>query len=645
MADYRSDQYYNLTNAGEDSIVTGTGVSRLSDYGNVNRDFSFPDRTVRTIDRAGNRVDHLLQRGYIRSLIDESQGYEVPINRCRFQFNPSTLNQYVSANTAMLNVLQQDPAQWAQPLAADVSFNFQLIFDRSYELNNPVTSVDQISDLETASVWEQLPPEQIGVLHDLGLLFSVIGVGISESQKEYVTNLLENRTAVEAAQDSDVIAGDADIESVATSAQSKIPTLLQYNAGNTGFLIPLPVRAVFSSLYIVEGLARSVGVIFTKFNRAMVPMRCTVDLQMEAKYIGFAKKKTFFTNALEEAKDAARELWVLNQEKKESVHTAASRVLTDINIKTIRGAGGLTYDSDDYSITSLITPEVPPAGPPDRGYATTMASLPGAIEWRNNNSGEDPITEFFDQGYQVSITASIYQTIYRYSPDFVNLEGTRTINNTVLTGLNGANANERVAAFNIPNTPKTAIRREIDSYVTPIYYAKTGTSPQYGEYGIEDSVNISASTKEEWIAMSSFIRAAPSRVWNVNGSTAGYLDGDSAFYDYDEGDYYFAIKYGGSITLTVDGYSVTGTVGSASVPDLGFVFGHLDYSNRDADTGSDIVTGLRIPIYWPSFVMDDVPPQWADDPNENTSTPDVPTLADVTEDIILSDPGLAALLP
>jgi hypothetical protein len=467
------------------------------------------------------------------------------------------------------------------------------------------------------------------------LLFSVIGVGISDSQKEYVTNLLENRTAVEAAQDSDVIAGDADIESVATSAQSKIPTLLQYNAGNTGFLIPLPVRAVFSSLYIVEGLARSVGVIFTKFNRAMVPMRCTVDLQMEAKYIGFAKKKTFFTNALEEAKDAARELWVLNQEKKEAVHLAASRVLTDINIKTAKGNEAYAreeYDDDTYSIFSLIN-----QGNTDSQYATTMAQFPEAIQWRNNNSGQDPIVEFFDQGYQVSVNASVFQTIYRYSPDLVALEGTEVVGNIELTGLNGANANERVAAFNIPNTPKTAIRRGIDEYVTPIYHAKTGTTPQFGNYDLDDSLNISATTKEEWIAMSQFLCAAPNRPWNVNGSATSYLDDDSSFYEYDHEDYYFAVKYGGSITLTVDGYSVTGTIGSPSVPDLGFVFGHLDRSNRDADVGADIVTGLKLPIYWPAFVMDDVPPQWADDPNDNSGPSDPPLSI---EDIILVDPGL-----
>jgi hypothetical protein len=644
MADYRSDQYYNLANAGEDSIVQGTGVSRLSDYGNVNKDFAFPDRTIRTINRDGERVDHLLQRGYIRSLIDESQGYEVPINRCRFQFNPSTLNQYVAANTGMLNVLQQDPAQWSQPLAADVSFNFQLIFDRSHELNSPNGSYDRIADLETTNLWESLPPEQIGVLHDLGLLFSVIGVGISESQKQYVSNLLENRTALEAANDVDVLAGDAEASVVATGAKSNIPTLLEFNVGNSGFLIPLPVRAVFSSLYIVEGLARSVGVIFTKFNRAMVPMRCTVDVQMEAKYIGFAKKKTFFTSALEEAKDAARTQWISDQEKKEAVHTAASRILTAINIKTVKDFDVLNnqeYDDSDYKIENLIEPSGS-----DSGYATTIAQFPNAIGWRQDHDGQDPIIEFFDQGSQVSIEVNLYQTFYRYSPELAEVEGAASFGSLELIGLKGASASERVAAFNIANTPKTAVRRETDQFITPIYHATTTSTPQYGRYSKEDAVNTSATTKEEWIALSRFLCAAPGRPWNTNGSTFGYLDNDSDFYDYDRNDYYFAIKFGGTVTVAVDGYSITGIIGSSSIPDLGFVFGHLDRANRSAGLGANIKTGIELPIYWPSFVMDEIPPQWADDQNNNNNNNGSNfTVADIPEDIILSDPGLAALLP
>ena len=638
MADYRSDQYYNLTTAGEDSIVQDSGVARLSDDGNVNKRFSFPDRTVRTINRDGARKDHLLQRGYIRSLIDESQGYEVPINRCRFQFNPSTLNQYVAANTGMLNVLQQDPAQWAQPLAADVSFNFQLIFDRSYELNSPNGSYDPIADLETTNVWETLPPEQIGVLHDLGLLFSVIGVGISESQKQYVTNLLENRTALEAASDVDVLAGEAEASVIATGAKSNIPTLLEFNVGNSGFLIPLPVRAVFSSLYIVEGLARSVGVIFTKFNRAMVPMRCTVDVQMEAKYIGFAKKKTFFTNALEEAKDAARELWVAEQEQKEAVHTAASKVLSSISIKSVKDfevINSREYDTNSYYIQDLIEP-----ASTDSGYVTTIAQLTDAVVWRKDNDGVDPITEFFDQGYQVSVEVDVHQTFYRYSEELVELEGTAVFGSLELTGLKGATSSEREEVFNIANTPKTAIRRGTDEYIAPIYYSRTSAKPLYGRYSKEDAVNLSATTKEEWIALSGFLCAAPGRPWNTNGSTFGYLGNDSDFYDYNRDDYYFAIKFGGTVTVKVNGYSITGTIGVNSDPD--FKFGHIDAPSRSAGLGADIHTGLKVPIYWPAFVMDEVPPQWEGDVGDNGTS--ATTLADLPEDLILNDPGLAGML-
>jgi len=72
---------------------------------------------------------------------------------------------------------------------------------------------------------------------------------------------------------------------------------------NRAFLIPNPVRVVFSSLYMVDGYVTGVNLLFTKFSRNMVPVTATLAIQMEARYIGFAREKTFLTEILEQANE------------------------------------------------------------------------------------------------------------------------------------------------------------------------------------------------------------------------------------------------------------------------------------------------------------------------------------------------------
>jgi fermentation-respiration switch protein FrsA (DUF1100 family) len=81
---------------------------------------------------------------------------------------------------------------------------------------------------------------------------------------------------------------------------------LYNNFGNSAFLVSLPVRIVFSSLFMVEGYITSTTVTFNKFNANMVPTQCSVGIQMQALYIGFARKDTFLTLTLKEGLDAAQ---------------------------------------------------------------------------------------------------------------------------------------------------------------------------------------------------------------------------------------------------------------------------------------------------------------------------------------------------
>lgn len=77
------------------------------------------------------------------------------------------------------------------------------------------------------------------------------------------------------------------------------------NFGNSAFLVSLPVRIVFSSLFMVEGYITSTNVTFNKFNPNMVPTQCVVGITMQALYIGFAREKTYLTTTLENALNAS----------------------------------------------------------------------------------------------------------------------------------------------------------------------------------------------------------------------------------------------------------------------------------------------------------------------------------------------------
>lgn len=104
--------------------------------------------------------------------------------------------------------------------------------------------------------------------------------------------------------------GGGSTGSATADAQDQIPAefdekqageALKSNFGNSAFLVSLPVRIVFSSLFMVEGFITATDVTFNKFNPNMVPTQCTVSVMMQALYIGFAKEKTFLTESLKKA--------------------------------------------------------------------------------------------------------------------------------------------------------------------------------------------------------------------------------------------------------------------------------------------------------------------------------------------------------
>ena len=98
---------------------------------------------------------------------------------------------------------------------------------------------------------------------------------------------------------------DAQDQDPGTFDEDAARTAMTSNFGNSAFLVSLPVRIVFSSLFMVEGFITSTQVTFNKFNPHMVPTQCVVGVTMQALYIGFARKDTYLTLQLAAGMKAA----------------------------------------------------------------------------------------------------------------------------------------------------------------------------------------------------------------------------------------------------------------------------------------------------------------------------------------------------
>lgn len=306
---YRNEQLYGIDRAGEQAgYFTADGQYRLT--GANNPPFIYPAREIITQDGRGNVKKQHLARGYIRSLTTSASGIPVPVRKCGFQFNPQYLSTSVAMAQDVLNTFQQDIGQLNTPLAANSNFLFQLFFDRSMELNNNtvgtgVTTNDNnvgAGDPENTNIFagtDALAPSQIGVFRDIGELNAVIGAGLSPDIVEYSRNLLNQQINANFNSQSDV----TDTKGL-ESALGKVNDFVgSVNFGNSAFLLPRPVRAVFSSLFMVEGFVTNIDINYTKFTTAMVPMQATVTLTMNAQYIGYAKKRTYVTATLQKNAD------------------------------------------------------------------------------------------------------------------------------------------------------------------------------------------------------------------------------------------------------------------------------------------------------------------------------------------------------
>lgn len=322
---YDSKQFFNFDNA-----VAGPGGRNQSGRlgkNPTNSIFAWPGDYRHHIDADGKMVAHKIDRGFMRILPYTLENGEksVPKNyRLFFQFNPQTITRDVTMSENVYNPIMQTKEQLSQPIMAESTFAFDLMFDRSYELNRSTTqsskktkksgsqvidgdysdSVD-MGDSASNDLLTTLTPSQIGVLHDVRMLDAIVGQGITQEMVNFLTTRYNIYDKLKSTEEDGAVTTETDADGntvVTTSGQPGTPTTIEEalngNIGNQAFLLPNPVRVVFSSLFMVDGFVRSMGVRYVKFNTDMVPMMVLINIQMSAVYFGFARKNTAFTTAL-----------------------------------------------------------------------------------------------------------------------------------------------------------------------------------------------------------------------------------------------------------------------------------------------------------------------------------------------------------
>jgi hypothetical protein len=298
--------------------------------GITNPNFTYPTRSIRFLEAqaALDKVkdSYKLHRGYIRNLDQPALGKDFPVSKCKFQFNPQEIRQDVQMRQDVYHAILQDPAQLTQPLGAETSFSFDLVFDRSMELASGKTKgnygdYNAVANINGSKGLNDV--YDIGVLADLRVFYAVIGQGFSKEMLEFQTAAAKK--AYETAEASGASAGSPAVEYLYDDEEIK--KTLEVNYGNSAFLMPNPVRVMFSSLFMVDGFVTATSVAFLKFNTNMVPMQCKVTISMSAMYIGFAKQDTFLTTSFKDAAERKSaedaELAAIKQE----INTAAAKTL------------------------------------------------------------------------------------------------------------------------------------------------------------------------------------------------------------------------------------------------------------------------------------------------------------------------------
>lgn len=444
----------------------------------VNPPFNYTPSTVRVVSSPSNntgttpdQIDRLtgssavkLQRGFMRNLStklgDVGTKTAPQAFKLRFQFNPSTIQQNVEARQDMYLSVLQDPYQLTQPVAASTAFSFELLFDRTHEVMNGGVTANLV-DLpgQTTTDIRSGEASDIGVLADLSVLYAIIGQGFTTGTAQQQYNIIkanaerEYKRSVAAGDPLFTITKQIEIDDGVKTIYEEKSTFEEYfqtflrqtkfmestgasnnvNIGNSAFLVPMPVRIIFSSLYMVDGYVMSTSVVFTKFNTNMVPIQCRVLLNVNAVYIGFARDKTFLSESITQTgnqarEDLLREQQIFNNFCKgygnnlssyvialgENPEAVAPKVYNSFaDSSNPIAANFTTTDTALWGSTTLQnrTPAVT-AGFYNAGDGSSASTTPGRSNAANKNKPKGSITDYYDDGNVVNISHTAKVTVY-----------------------------------------------------------------------------------------------------------------------------------------------------------------------------------------------------------------------------------------
>jgi hypothetical protein len=318
MPGYASDQFFGFSGY----ETTGQSIHRKQ---NDNPSFIYPANKTSPLftTDGGDYTSKNIQRGFIRGIYPAALGKvatpnssKVKQRRLFFQFNPTTLDRSVQMSSSVLNPLLQDPSNLLQPVPGMSDFSFDILFNREAEVvskrHSNATGTDTLaSNSLTGNIsnygTKDMPTtssdvSNIGVLADLYVLDSIIGQSITQDMVDFLKDYWNNASTLsQSSYDSENASASFTFDS------DKFQTTVQANFGNAAFLSPLPIRVVFSSLFMVEGFVTSSSVQFIKFTSNYVPTICKVTLNIRALYVGFAREKAYLSNSLETAVASAAE--------------------------------------------------------------------------------------------------------------------------------------------------------------------------------------------------------------------------------------------------------------------------------------------------------------------------------------------------
>ena len=359
-----------------------------------------------------------LSRGYIRNLKLPVLG-NTAIYKCKFQFNPQEIKQNVSMREDMYLAILQDPAQLAQPIGAQMNFQFDLFFDRQYEMSiGTSATIDPFAELVGGTGDRDQSAYDIGVYADLRVLYAVIGQGFNPAliNQQLQTTAAGAARVFAANNPSNASVSDttASQESVFSFDNGEATDALKANQGNAAILMPNPVRVMFSPLLMVDGFVTATSVDFLKFNTKMVPTQCRVTLSMNAVYVGFATEDSFLTIQFNQA------IQELELQRERSI--AANKQLGGLlksAINSVTFGWGRDIDNDVSKIESFDTDK----------YSLFTYEQTGAKNYSDRNfffrfddvvpkegpgADQDYILDAYESGDNLTVTYGWTYTIYGF---------------------------------------------------------------------------------------------------------------------------------------------------------------------------------------------------------------------------------------